>query len=148
MSSFVPGFLMPKEGAKSARQRKGANAPWEMDGQKWEGLPLMLAEVDMGADAAADGNGAAPLSHRERLAQGMALSKSSAQFLEFYVTPEKHATYAFTWGILSVCCAALTYFRFFHVSPAARMAARRAMAKAQAEAKKHAPQSTASPGVA
>ena len=99
----------------------------------------------MGADA--DG-AVAPMSHRERLAEGMALSKSSAQFLEFYVTPEKHATYAFTWGILSVCCMALTYFRFFHVSPRARMAAQRAMQKAQAEAKKHAAKPTASPGMA
>jgi len=124
MMALVPAFLRPSASSVNGAKKKksdGASAPWAADYSGWTGLPLLLAEVDMSGEpeAADSGAGDVELTSKERLAANLPIAKRSAQFLEFYVTPFKHATYAGTWFALSACCAILTYARFFR-GPAVR----------------------------
>merc|ERR1719353_2477615 len=145
MMALVPSFMRPSASSvgnssesmaiKSAK-KDGSTAAWAADNTGWAGLPLLLAEVDMSGEpeASESGAGEVQMSSKERLAAGLPVAKRSAQFLEFYVTPFKHATYSATWFALSACCGILTYVRFFR-GPAVR-ARRAAVAAARAAARK------------
>lgn len=71
-------------------------------------LPLFVSKVaDDGADAVS-----IPEFGRSRGEGAEPLCRQSKHFLQFYVDPFKHATYAFTWFALATCGTAAMYFRF------------------------------------
>lgn len=75
-------------------------------------LPVIL-------DATADEHESEPasLDHFQR--------KKLSSYLEFYMTPEKHAGYAATWYSFSVAAALMAFFRFRKPAPRVPIAARR-----------------------
>ncbi|TMW60537.1 hypothetical protein Poli38472_000579 [Pythium oligandrum] len=75
-------------------------------------LPVIL-------DAIADEDDLAPA------ALDHPLRKKLSSYLEFYMTPEKHAGYAATWYSFSVAAALMAYFRFRKVAPRAPIRKRR-----------------------
>ncbi|GLD91550.1 hypothetical protein PINS_up000083 [Pythium insidiosum] len=76
------------------------------------GVEETILPVILDALAEDDDNAEAALDHP--------LRKKIGSYLEFYMTPEKHAGYAATWYSFSVAAAVMAYFRFIR-KPAPRV---------------------------